>query len=731
MRKLVGIFLEELEDHRANLEQGILALEAHLQGNKGEAGGAPARSQGEVLEGLLRAAHSLKGAAQSVGASEISVLCHDLEQAFQDLSTGASSLTAKQIGSWLGSVDRLSGASGRLRQRYGDAPKPAAEPPLERSKATDVKPKAAVATEQGKREEGRKQPSEEDASHPASRGVTGAGPVVRVSSSKLDALLADVDELTMASTKLEHSVMAMGDLRELSKALVQTLRAAEMVSQSKAHEGVLDKVRALDAEVQRLENIARGDVHDLKHIARRVDYNVRRTRMVPFFVVCEGLDRAVRDLAQMVDKDLVLAIESEDVEVDRAVAQRLKDPLLHLLRNAATHGIESRARRAAVGKPSAGRLTISAHLRGAELEVTVRDDGRGLDVAGLRARGQKLGLEVPSEDHEVAQLVFAAGLSTADKVTSVAGRGVGLHAVRRSIEAMHGTVSVASQPGVSAQFTLRVPVLVSTLRCLFTKVSGQVFAIPCSQVIRVISLNADDLFWLDGAQVVRADGGAIPVVGLASVLGEHSKQMAERVPAIVIESEAKRIAFVVDEVLQESESLLRALPARLNGVANLSGVAQLPSGKPALVLQASDVCRAALRMLKSSTHAVNLDAPGPLQRLLVVDDSFTTRTLLKSILEEAGYEVTTARDGAEAWRLLQEQSFALVVSDVQMPNMDGLALTATIRASGRLSELPVVLVTGLSSDGERQSGLDVGATAYLTKSAFDQTALLQAIASHV
>ncbi len=720
MRRLVGIFLDELEERRTDLEQGILTLEAQVRAQTTGAGDVSLASNRETMESLFRAAHSLKGAAQSVGANEIGVLCHELEQQFQEVTRGFAQISAERVGTWLASLDRLGQAALRLKERHGQAEASAqsGEGRAPEKSRAQVEPR-----------------SPEVEAEPQVRVTAPASATVRVSSAKLDALLSDVDELSAASQRFGLGVQAIGELHQRTTELVRVVRAASLQWRLSPHggpdlEGIVEKAIELESAARRLEGHARDDAAELKHLARRADQHVRRTRMVPFSMVCVGFDRVVRDLSQLLDKDLLLSVDHEDVEVDRAVAQRLTDPLLHLLRNAATHGIEPRERRAALGKPRQGRLSLVARLHGSELEVVVEDDGSGLDHERLAARAKLLGLPLSKDEQELAQLVFAPGLSTADTVSELAGRGMGLSAVRGSVEAMHGSVGVASQPGAFTRFTLRVPVLVSALRCLFAAVAGRIYAIPCAQVLRVLMLRADDLSWLDGMQVVRVDGAAVPVVALASVLGEAQAGAPERVPVLVLEHEDKRVAFAVDEVLDESEGLLRALPTRLQGIKHLSGVTALPSGRPALVLHTGDVCRTALRMAAGGGTQIALHTPSPARRLLVVDDSLTTRTLLKSILEDGGYEVTTAQDGKDAWRMLQEQSFALVVSDVQMPNMDGLSLTSQIRASARLAQLPVILVTALGSDAERQRGMDVGATAYLDKTAFDQAALLQAVASY-
>lgn len=342
-----------------------------------------------------------------------------------------------------------------------------------------------------------------------------------------------------------------------------------------------------------------------------------------------------------------------------------------------------------------------------------------------------MGLPAPENDAEAEQLVFILGLSTSSTLTSIAGRGVGLDAVQRSVEGMHGSVRVESERGKGTRFFLRVPLVVSTLRCLCVAVHGQTFAIPCPQIKRIANLEAGDLFFLDGSHAARVDGQAVPVISLARVIGEQELPLSSSVSVVLIEGEARSIAFVVDEIVSEGESVLRSLPARLSGLANVSGVVSLPTGSFALVLSPNDLCRGALRMLRSGGLSLRLNASRAPRRLLVVDDSLTTRTLLKSILEEAGYHVTTAPNGAEARRLLEVEPFSLVVSDVQMPHMDGLELTQYIRSTERFTHLPVVLVTALGSEHERQLGMDAGANAYLSKTAFDQQSLLRTIASHV
>jgi len=358
---LIGIFLEELEEHKAKLEHGVLALERVDQPG----------ARAEVLQELFRAAHSLKGAAQSVSADEIAALCHGLEQRFHDLLSGQAVLDQTFTGILLSGVDELARAAERVRSARAQVPAPAPK----RSAPPDRAPPPRAAT--GPREaEPRKATPNEVA--------------VRIERSKLDLLLADNDTLTTTCSRVMHRLTGLATLHEQARALTATLRRAQATAPARETQldAFLDRAAHLESSLSQLDEGLHRDFHGLAQAVRRVGDDVRRVRMVPFSDICEGLERAVRDLSSSLDKELRLLIESADVEVDRAVAQRLRDPLLHLLRNAATHGIEPRHERAAAGKPSAGSLAVKARLWGSELEIVVEDDGRGLDLVALRARGE-------------------------------------------------------------------------------------------------------------------------------------------------------------------------------------------------------------------------------------------------------------------------------------------------------------------------------------------------------
>jgi two-component system chemotaxis sensor kinase CheA len=373
------------------------------------------------------------------------------------------------------------------------------------------------------------------------------------------------------------------------------------------------------------------------------------------------------------------------------------------------------------------------------VEVVVSDDGRGFDLEGLRQQARKRGLPVPADERELARLAFLPGLSTARLITDVSGRGVGLDVVKSRLEALHGTVELAFTPGAGTSFTLAVPLTLTTLRALFVTAGGQTFALAGTNVRKLVRVDPaaeepPQFCSVQGRDALRLRGAPLlPVASLAETLGLRSREPlrpGEKASVLVVAAGEQRLAFVVDEFLAEQEIMIKGLGARIRRVAHVSGATILPSGKIALVLNAANLMRTALAAAPGRAPAplVAREAAAARTRILMAEDSLTTRTLVKSILEAAGYDVTAAADGAAAWDLLQQRGADLLVSDVEMPRMDGFALTEAVRGSQRFRELPVVLVTARASDADRARGAAVGANAYLVKSAFDQQNLLETIA---
>ncbi|AGC48835.1 sensor histidine kinase/response regulator [Myxococcus stipitatus DSM 14675] len=555
-------------------------------------------------------------------------------------------------------------------------------------------------------------------SEPTSNGLTPQETTlpVRVSAQKLDALLARSGELRVAALRLEGRTDALETIRE------ELARVRDAVHGTEGEAAL----RRAETELARVTRDLSADRRTLDGVATGMDDEVRRARTLPFLEGLSGLERAARDVARSEGKKVRLDILGGSLELDRSLLQSLREPLLHLVRNAVAHGLESPEERLRADKPDEGRVTLSARLHGSRVEVTVEDDGRGLDLAALRARALAQGLDVPEDDEDAARLAFHSGLSTSSRITEVAGRGVGLDVVRAEVEALRGTVEVSTQPGQGTRFTLDVPLTLSTLRVLLVSAGGQILALASEGVARLVRLSPDEVREIEGRPTWVSQDALVPLAALADVLGLPAGPARQRRGAVVLAAGTARAALVVDDVLAEQEALVRALGPRVRRARHVSAAAVLPDGRLSLLLNPASLVRAAGGRPASALFPTPA-AKRKRRRIILADDSPTTRALEQSILEGAGYDVLPCADGAEAWERLQAGGADAMVLDVEMPRMDGVTLTETIRAAPRFARLPVVLVTARGRPEDKARGLKAGASAYLVKSAFDPTSLLETL----
>ncbi|MBV8310831.1 MAG: response regulator [Planctomycetaceae bacterium] len=584
---------------------------------------------------------------------------------------------------------------------------------------------------------------------------------VRVPADKLDALLTYSGELLVARRRVESRTSELEAIREFvgrwkterrrfDRAL-RTLKRAEnggrsgLPSKAGTGDGRLlprpaavvlgqidDNLRRLEKDLERFAMVLTSDGRQLDQVADLLDDAVRRLRMLPFAEACQGLDRLVRDLARASGKEVVLLVEGGQVELDRSILEGLRDPLYHLVCNAVDHGIETPDQRQAAGKPAQGRITLRAALRGTQVEVVVADDGRGLDLEAVRQQVRQQGLGEPTDERDLVSCIFLPGFSTASLITSVSGRGVGLDVVKSQVELLHGTIDLSFTAGQGTRFALAVPLTLTTLRALLVEAGEQIFAWASTNVQRLVRIGPHDIRMVGGREMLVNGKSLLPMASLAETLGLPATTAAgagDKRPGLIVAAAERRMAFVVDELIAEQEIVVKGLGDRIRRVRNFSGATILPSGRIALVLNAAALIRAAMSQSVGPAPAPVPAMTGSLakKRLLVVDDSVTTRSLEKSILEAAGYEVVTAADGEAGWKLLQEQDVDLVITDIEMPRMDGFELTEAIRRSKQSHELPVILISARSSDRDKARGIEVGADAYIVKSTFDQKELLEAL----
>jgi two-component system chemotaxis sensor kinase CheA len=734
--RLLATFVDELEEQLHALDEDLLALEKD-----------PADA--EHLRSVFRIAHTLKGASRAAGVHVIEEVCHALESMCAAARDAKIPLASSQISLLFAGSDALADA-GRIIREGRDASSSTVIRELlqqlrRRASAAESAERTKPAPAALGPEPDRRTPSaivEEAAPIVANAsGVPERDDQIRVGAKQLDSLVTAAGEL-LGMTGM------IGDRPADAEAVAESIRAwriewrrgagahrqsAEGTAAPASLIGLMASVdnhlSQLDRQVGELARAIGDDARTLGGTTSRLVENVRRLRMRPFGDIAELLPRAARDVAASVNKEVRLVVEGQEVEADRTVLDALREPLLHLVRNAIDHGLETPDERTRAGKAREGRVTVRAELGGDWLSVTIADDGAGLDVPSIRALLRERGREVPVEDRDVARTLFESGFSTRRVATNISGRGVGLDIVRVAAERLGGTVNVQWVPGAGTTFTIEVPVSVATLRALLVRVGKQMLAIPTTFVERLIRVSREQVRAVEGRSMLALGSEAVPLTSLARLLGEPlvDPLPGPELDVFLLAVDGRRLAIAVDELCEEREIAVRPLEhAGDQAAAQYSGAALLDGTRIALVVNANSLVSKGDRAGRGSSMGFaseTIAAPRE-WHILVVDDSITTRTLEESVLSAAGYRVTTSVDGVDALRLVQQGGIDLVVSDVEMPRLDGLGLTERLRATPTHAKLPIILVTSLDKPEERIRGLEAGADAYIMKSSFDQDTLL-------
>ena len=467
----------------------------------------------------------------------------------------------------------------------------------------------------------------------------------------------------------------------------------------------------------------------------QVQRDVYEARLVPAHSVFQGFRKMVRDLAKSEKKEIEFEAVGLDVRADRMVLQELKDPVMHLLRNCVTHGIELPEQRKQAGKPETGHVRMSLEVSNGRLNVLIEDDGRGIDIEQIRRQAidRDLTTELDASqlsNEELTKIVFEPGFSTAQEVTELAGRGMGLSIVQESIGRMQGQVKLVPKDTGGLSVSISVPLFVSTHRVLLVACSDQVIAIPSQSVDRLLLLSDEKIESVEGQPMIAHERRPIRLAPLGDALGlpKASTQDSLRIktPVVILKSGTRLLAVSVDALLEVRDALILNLD-EFAATSSLAGGLLLDDGRVALVIRPSELVEMTAKGLETVTE--NRPTPEPCQpgRVLIVDDSFTTRTLEKSILETQGYDVSVATDGVEALSQLRQHKFGLVISDVEMPRMDGFTLLKQIRADPPLAKVPVILVTSRDRHEDQQHGREMGADAYIIKCKFDHQELLNTV----
>lgn len=577
---------------------------------------------------------------------------------------------------------------------------------------------------------------------------------VRIATVKLDRLLLKAEDMISLKLTGSQGVHELKQLRNLfdhwqkkwAKTDIHFRRLRKELSQKEelAESGLAEIDKFLDWNQDFIKSIHR-DIRTLTRSAeqnqrfldRKISHFLEEMKgviMMPCSTLLDTFPRMIRELARSQGKKIELDMKGSDIEIDRRILEELKDPLIHLIRNSVDHGLEKPDERTRLQKSERGRIKIHiTQLEGGKVEIVIGDDGRGIDPDKVRKTAVRKGLLTEKDaaklsDREAQGLIFHSGLSTASMITQLSGRGLGMAIFMERVEKLGGQLDYSSVPGRETTFTIRLPLSLATFRGTLLQVAGELFLAPSSHVKAVMQVRYDAVRTVENRSTITHAGSPLSLVQLADVL-QMARPMRrngkKRFQVMVLGTSKKRIAFGVDAVLAEQEVLFKELGKQLRKVKNIAGATILGSGQVVPILNVHDLLKSAVGSVGVAPILDRSEDKGEQRKsILVVEDSITSRTLLKSILEAAGYRVTTAVDGLDGYNVLKSTDINLVISDVEMPRMNGFELTEKIRADEALADMPLILCTSLASQEDRERGVEVGANAYIVKSNFDQSNLL-------
>jgi two-component system, chemotaxis family, sensor histidine kinase and response regulator WspE len=729
---MLDLFRMEAESHLQAVTAALIELETHP-------------TAADKLELCMRSAHSLKGAARIVDLKPIVRIAHVMEDCFVAAQHGRVSLTRAHIDALLGATDllkRIADTPETEQQQWTDerasgiadcldslvafssdastaapAPPPAPTPVA----AAPVPPAAA-----------------------ASANRDAADRVLRVNADSLNRLLGLAGESLVHARWIEPFAASLLKLKRLHHDTYLALDALrDMMSGSgegpaqaavqHAYRTMIESQQLLSRRLGELEMFSRRSLN----VSHRMYREALACRMRPFSDGTQAFPKMVRDIARTLGKEVALEIVGDTTQVDRDILSKLDAPLGHLLRNAVDHGIESPDERRRTGKPPRGTIRLEARHSSGALQVIISDDGSGVNLAKTRAAVIERNLlnrdaAEHLSDAELLEFLFLPGFSMKGSVTQISGRGVGLDVVRDMVTQVRGTVRVSTDPGRGTRFLLQLPVTLSVVRALLAEIDGEPYAFPVVSVVRALKLPKDRIDVLEGRQHFDLDGQRFGLVSARQVLGlSDAVVTGDEVSILVVGDRANVYGFAVDRLLGERELVVQPLDPQLGKVKDIAAGAVLEDGSPILIVDPGDLVRSADRLVSDGQLTRVMDGAdtdtSKRKRVLVVDDSLTVRELERKLLVKHGYDVEVAVDGMDGWNAVRMGNFDLVVTDIDMPRMDGIELVTLINADARLRLRPVIVVSYKDREEDRRRGLDAGAALYLTKGSFHDATLVQAV----
>jgi len=743
---MLELFRAEADTQVSALTSGLLEVERNPT--------AP-----HQLEVLMRAAHSMKGAARIVNLPAAVNIAHAMEDCFVAAQNGNLTLDRTSIDLLLRGVDLLLNISKRTESdiaqwetEHGNE----IQEFLEMIAALMADHKRALAPPARLAENKTPSPIPNTAEQIAVDSIRSDGPelrkpetsdrVLRLTAENLNRLLGLAGESLVESRwlgpfagslqRLKRQQTELGEkLNEIREGLSnKALPERTQVQFAELAKALVNSQQFLASRIEELDMFDRRSAH----LSHRLYLEVLRTRMRPFADGVGRFPRMVRDLARSLGKEARLEMTGENTQVDRDILERLETPLAHLLRNAVDHGCETPEQRKQAGKPPECLIRLEARHSAGMLLVTVSDDGSGIDPEKVRAAivQKKLAMQTVADklsETELLQFLFLPGFSLKAKVTEISGRGVGLDIVQNMVKNVRGAIRASTQPGRGMRFQLQLPLTLSVLRTLLVQVAGEPYAIPLSQIIRTLRLPRERVVSLEGRYHFRMDEQQIGLLTAQQVLEcGQQKHSDDQLTVVVLGDRQTAYGLVVDQFLGERELVVQPLDPRLGKVKDISAAALMEDGSPVLILDVDDMARSIEKLLSDGLlpqmprGALDF-GPRKQKRILAVDDSLTVRELERKLLLSRGYLADVAVDGMDGWNGVRAAQYDLVITDVDMPRMDGIELVSLIKADPLLKSIPVMIVSYKDREEDRLRGLEAGADYYLTKGSFSDETLLQAV----
>lgn len=708
--KFIDQFKAESRERIQVLNLGLLKLEKSPQDR-------------ELLNAMMREAHSIKGAARMMGYKRIAEITHKMEDGFQWALNGELLLAKDHFQVLFKCLDALepllqdkvtwedqgvnrdftedlcrlmeNSFSGQVKAKSERSKvqtvkpsKPAKEPVQQSFQEPSTTLKASFAT---------------DVSTPAMEES------IRVEVDKLNRLINLAGELLISKIRLAEVTQGI---------------ASRLETQMEANPVFSELVKGLDTVTNHIDTLTEN-----------LQEEMMKVRMLPVGHLLNTFPRAMRDLAQEKGKEIDFVVQGEETQLDKAILDEIKIPLMHLLRNAVDHGIESPEERKRKGKPSLGRVALLAEQEGSQVMISVTDDGRGIDIEKVKEHAVQKGLVAKDHieqlvDEQVYNLLFTPGFSTQEEVSEISGRGVGLDVVRDIVIKLKGMVEVHSHFGQGATFRIKLPLTLAITESLLVMAGSDTYAIPVDSVIETIRISLNDIKTVETKDVITVRGHIMPIVKLHDIFGLPTKGILEKkfFPVVIVQSVEKRVGILVDVLLGRQEIVGKSLGDPLKNIKNIAGATILGNGKVVLMLDVPSMIHSAEGGVIRKVEVKPKVAPGKKRKtILLAEDVLSTAMLEKNILESVGYFVVIARDGKEALDKASQESFDLVISDVLMPRMDGFELVTRLRREKKYKEVPIIIVTTRESDEDKRKGMEAGANAYLLKSDFTSEGLLETI----